>query len=200
MVGRFFPLQPFEQVPPAYSAIKKGGVPMYKLAREGIAPELEPRAVIIHDLRISPVAGDCLRLEVSCSKGTYIRSLARDIGEALGCGATLVELERTVFGDFMIADAISLDEACTLEDPPMIGMSASISHLAQMSVDTAAAADIRQGRRRALDQLPKSSGGHGELRRILAPGDDLVAVVKAGPEGWGFERVFAPSSSCAPDR
>lgn len=191
---------PIEQIPPAYSAIKKDGIPMYKLAREGSAPALEPRPVTIHDLTISPAADDCLRIEVSCSKGTYIRSLARDIGERLGCGATLVELERTVFGDFTIADAISLDAACTLEDPPMISMSAAISHLEQFNVAAAAAVDIRQGRRRALDQLPMCRGGHGELRRILAPGDDLVAVVKAGPEGWGFARVFAPSASCAPTR
>jgi tRNA pseudouridine55 synthase len=191
-----------EQVPPAYSAIKKDGVRMYKLAREGRAPELEPRTVTIHGLTITIRDPTHLELDVSCSKGTYIRSLSRDIGSSIGCGATLVQLERTVFGDFQLSDTISLEAACDSPDPPMVTMSRALSYMAEITVDEGTAADLRQGRQYALGRLGQGgeSDGSGELRRIMAPEDDLVAVVRAQPEGWGFERVFAPAESCAPQQ
>ncbi len=179
-----------QQVPPAYSAIKKGGVPMYKLAREGRAPQLEPRPVRIDLLELRALGPDRIALEVACSKGTYVRSLARDLGDAIGCGATLVELVRTTFGDFRLESAISLEQVEADADPEMVGMAQAIGHMPQFSVDRATADDLRQGRQKVLLSLPKAAA-QGELRRIMAPADDLVAVVRATPVGWDFERVFA---------
>lgn len=88
------------QVPPMFSALKHDGQRLHELARQGIEVERPPRQVCIHDLNATRVAPDALRLEVTCSKGTYIRSLVADIGEQLGCGAHVEQLRRTGLGPF----------------------------------------------------------------------------------------------------
>ena len=109
-----------KQVPPIYSAIKIGGKKLYELAREGKEVEVAPREVEIYDVKILeftpqntltavPVTG--AKIKVHCSKGTYIRSLAHDIGQKLGCGAYLTALERTKAGAFEISSAITIEEA-----------------------------------------------------------------------------------------
>ncbi len=89
-----------EQIPPMHSAIKQNGQPLYKLARQGIEVERQPRKVTIHELTLTRLQGDELELYVHCSKGTYIRTLVEDIGAALGCGAFLSGLRRTRVGPF----------------------------------------------------------------------------------------------------
>ncbi|HWS12283.1 MAG TPA: tRNA pseudouridine(55) synthase TruB [Rhodocyclaceae bacterium] len=98
-----------EQVPPMHSALKRDGVPLYALARRGVVVERAPRRVRIHALNLVARQGARLELDVRCSKGTYIRSLADDLGETLGCGAHLAALRRTAIGRFEVADAIGLD-------------------------------------------------------------------------------------------
>ncbi len=99
------------QVPPMYSALKRDGVPLYKLARQGIEVERAPRAVTLHRLTMHGWDGsEFLRIAVECSKGTYIRVLAEDIGAALGCGGHLTALRRTGSGAFSIDQAVSMDE------------------------------------------------------------------------------------------
>lgn len=105
-----------EQIPPMHSAIKRQGQPLYKLAHQGIEVEREPRTVTIHSLELLRMAGDELEIDVHCSKGTYIRTLAEDIGAALGCGAHLSALRRTLVGPFDIADAVTLDEIAELAE------------------------------------------------------------------------------------
>lgn len=109
------------QKPPRLSAIKHQGVPLYRHARSGQPVDAPPRAVRVHRLELLGMerAGDFLdvRLEVSCSKGTYIRSIADDLGCALGCGGHLCALRRTASGDFRIADAHSLDALAALDCP-----------------------------------------------------------------------------------
>ncbi len=97
-----------EQMPPMYSALKRNGKPLYEYARAGIEIERETRRVRIHELDLEAFDGDCFRIRVACSKGTYIRSLAMDIGTALGCGAHLSALRRTRIGVFDVEDAVSL--------------------------------------------------------------------------------------------
>ena len=87
-----------QQIPPMHSAIKRDGQPLYKLAHQGIEVEREPRAITIHALKLRRLEGDELVLDVRCSKGTYIRVLAEDIGAALGCGAHIAALRRTGVG------------------------------------------------------------------------------------------------------
>lgn len=102
-----------EQVPPQFSAIKKDGVRAYARARQGEEVELAARRVTVHALTLSPAASasDALTADVHCGSGTYIRALARDIGELLGCGAHLTALRRLTVGPFRVEDALSLDQA-----------------------------------------------------------------------------------------
>jgi tRNA pseudouridine55 synthase len=99
-----------EQRPPAYAAIKKGGVPAYKLARRGVAPELAPRRVTVDALALLQMDEGALDVLVWCSAGTYIRALARDLGDALGCGAHLSALRRLHSGSFDVAEALSVTD------------------------------------------------------------------------------------------
>jgi len=99
-----------EQVPPIHSAIKVGGVRAYKLAWKGEKPELKPRKIKIYDIKVLEYSYPHLRIEVNCSRGTYIRSLAHDIGQKLGCGAYLEALIRTKIDEFTIENSIKTNE------------------------------------------------------------------------------------------
>jgi tRNA pseudouridine55 synthase len=101
---------PIQQTPPMYSAVKHNGQPLYKLARAGIRVERRSRTAVIHRLELTSWQPPTATLEVECSKGTYIRSLAHDLGQALGCGAHLKSLIRTRCGLFDIKDAISISQ------------------------------------------------------------------------------------------
>jgi tRNA pseudouridine55 synthase len=100
----------FEQIPSMFSAIKHQGKPLYKLARQGIEVEREPRPVTVFENRLEALDGDRLELVIHCSKGTYVRTIAEDLGEALGCGAHVTALRRRSVGPF------GLDGAHTIED------------------------------------------------------------------------------------
>lgn len=104
------------QVPPMYSALKQDGQPLYKLARAGEVVERKARSIHIAALELLSLEGDLLRLRVSCSKGTYIRTLAEDIGRELGCGAHIAGLRRIVAGPFDLSRAVTLDELIALHD------------------------------------------------------------------------------------
>ncbi|MDP2880584.1 MAG: tRNA pseudouridine(55) synthase TruB [Azonexus sp.] len=105
-----------QQIPPMHSALKRDGRPLYELARQGIEVEREARAVTIHVIELLDFAGDSLMLRVACSKGTYIRVLAADIGAALGCGAHLSALRRTRVGDLDLDGAVTLAELEGLDE------------------------------------------------------------------------------------
>lgn len=105
------------QVPPMYSALKVNGQKLYDLARKGREVAREPRSITIHALTFLGFEEGNVRLRVSCSKGTYIRTLCKDIGEALGCGACMGSLRRTRAGDYTLADAVPLDTLLESEHP-----------------------------------------------------------------------------------
>jgi tRNA pseudouridine55 synthase len=187
---------PIEQVPPVFSAIKKGGVPLYRLARKGIEVEVGPRTVTVHRLTLAPAGPDRLRIDLECSKGTYVRSIARDIGEQVGCGALLEELRRTGFGPFRIEDAVAL-ERLTDEDTGATALAAAVipphealGHLPVIEVDGATADGLRYGRQAVLSGLAPQAGESGACARVVCRGS-LVAVVALGDEGWRLSRVFA---------
>ena len=98
-----------DQVPPMYSAIKRDGQPLYKLARKGQIVEREPRRVKVHRLELTAWDPPHFSLEIDCSSGFYARSLANDLGQSLGCGAHMTSLRRTSAGDFHIAESLSVD-------------------------------------------------------------------------------------------
>lgn len=103
-----------QQVPPAFSAVKIDGQRAYKMARKGQTPELKAKTLVIDDIELLEYAPDQITLRIVCSKGTYIRALARDIGEALNSGAHLTALRRTRVGDFTIDQCLSVDAAAAM--------------------------------------------------------------------------------------
>ena len=98
-----------EQIPPMYSALKRGGQPLYKLARKGIEIEREPRQVTVYAFQLLRWEGEELACELRCSKGTYVRTLATDLGEALGCGAHIAALRRTAVAPYDATRMVTLD-------------------------------------------------------------------------------------------
>jgi tRNA pseudouridine55 synthase len=103
------------QMPPMVSAIKKDGVPLYKLARKGIEVEREPRLIHIYNFRFTNYSEPLGEFRVACTKGTYVRSIAHDLGQKLGCGAHLASLRRSVSGKFDVADATKFDDVMNLK-------------------------------------------------------------------------------------
>ena len=106
-----------QQIPPMYSALKRDGKPLYKYAREGIVLDRPPRDVTIHKLNIVEFSPTEVKIFVRCSKGTYIRTLAEDIGLAIGCYAHLTALHRTEIESFSVDDAIDLETLQTMDNP-----------------------------------------------------------------------------------
>lgn len=185
------------QRPPRFSAIKKGGVPMYKLARRGEAPEPEPRQVTISVLSLWTAGPGLLGFEMDCSKGTYVRSLARDLGQEIGCGAALAELRRTRFGRFSLENAVSLD-ALGSGDPtpvqralvPLLEALEGEAGMALLPLESGDAAALRQGRQEALGLL--EAPGHPDARACLVLDGRAAAIVREHGGTWQLERVFVP--------
>ena len=146
-----------QQTPPMYSALKHQGQPLYKYARQGVEIERLPREVSIHCAELIAFAGDRLCLNVVCSKGTYIRVLAEDIGRRLGCGAHLTALRRTQVGNFSLDDARPLDwlEAQSASDRDLLLLPADclVAHLPSLALDQDSAVYFRQGQALCLPQL-----------------------------------------------
>jgi tRNA pseudouridine55 synthase len=107
-IGQF--VGAIQQRPPAFSAMKVGGRRAYKLARAGEAPEMQPRTVTVYALELLDYAWPLVRIRVECGRGTYIRAIARDMGESLGVGGYLTELRRTFVGKFHVENALSLEQ------------------------------------------------------------------------------------------
>jgi tRNA pseudouridine55 synthase len=106
-----------QQIPPMYSALKVNGQKLYDLARKGKEVERQPRDITIYELECLEFSGDTARLRVRCSKGTYIRTLCKDIGEALGCGGCMAALRRVSAGEYTIEEAVPLQTLVEAEDP-----------------------------------------------------------------------------------
>jgi tRNA pseudouridine55 synthase len=138
-----------EQVPPMHSALKRGGVPLYRLARQGKHVERQPRRVRIASIELMAFEPPRAELRIRCSKGTYIRTLAEDIGRALGTGAHLRALRRTGSGRFRVEDAIELQALRDLgsaERPRrLIGLEALVEDLPRAELDAGAEARLRNG-------------------------------------------------------
>lgn len=183
-----------EQVPPVFSAIKRAGVPLYKLARRGETVEPpEMRRVEIKRLTLTLVASDAIRFDAICSPGTYARSLARDIGVALGTAAHLEELRRIRNGAFSIVDASTMPALLeALESGGsefrMIGLAESLPEMPEVRVDEIVEARLRNGDSRALDSMVPAGG---ELFKVVTARGDLVAVMRATSRVTAIiERIF----------
>jgi tRNA pseudouridine55 synthase len=163
------------QRPPAYSAKQVGGVRAYKAARRGAPLELEPSAVTVHEWRVLGRRDDDLDAEITCSGGTYIRALARDLGEATGSAAHLVELRRLRAGRFDVAQAVPLDQ---LEGPgiELMAPAVAVGQLPQQVLDDLDARRISHGQ-------PVMAQTTGELA-ALSHDDQLLAVAVREGESW----------------
>lgn len=166
------------QVPPMHSALKRDGRPLYELARQGITVDREARPVTIHVIDLLEFTGSRLRLSVSCSKGTYIRVLAQDIGAALGCGAHLTALRRTRVGDLVLDGAMTLAQIDCIEEGARVACLRPVDALLQSlpRVDLSGEAEQRFSHGNPVD-LP--DGLSGKIR-VYAE-DRLIGVGEPGP-------------------
>jgi tRNA pseudouridine55 synthase len=181
-----------DQVPPPFSAIKVEGRKAYEIAREGKDPDLEPRKVTIHDLQIERYDPPDLSVEVECSAGTYIRSLAHDLGERLGAGAHLAGLQRLKAGPFTLEDAVPL---------PKLEVGFMVDKWERYLVPAADALPDFPVVQLDEEQLEVVSNGHrisaeegaSGLARALSPEGELVAILESVEEGteWHPRKVFA---------
>ncbi len=146
-----------EQVPPMHSAIKYQGKPLYEYIRKGVTVERKSRSVTIYELILERFAGDELEITVRCSKGTYIRTLAEDIGQSLGCGAHLRGLRRTAIGHFRLEGAHTLAqlEAMTMpqRDACLMPLDNLLQELPALELDAAQMIRIAQGQRLVIETV-----------------------------------------------
>jgi len=177
------------QVPPMYSAIKQGGRKLYDLARAGQVVEREARTVTIHALDVLAYEPPELSLRVTCSSGTYIRSLAHDLGAALGIGAHLSALRRTRSGTFSIADAVPLnvllDEADADWLRHCIAPHDALADYPALTITQQQAQILARGQ-----QIPREESTEAELVFAYLPDNRLAAVVQAHGEMWQPHKVF----------
>ena len=177
---------PITQVPPNYSALKRAGRPLYDYARAGETVEAAPRGVVVHELELTSFAGPAaVALTMRCSKGTYVRALARDLGRALGVGAHVTALRRTRSGPFALADARPLEEvlaALAAGRPgaslPLVEPAEALRHLEQRVVTDGVARDARFGRRIALDTVEAGAVTGDNRLCLLDSQGKLVAVAR----------------------
>jgi tRNA pseudouridine55 synthase len=191
---------PISQVPPMHSALKRDGKPLYEYARAGITLEREARNVTIHQLDLLAYDAPMLRLRVACSKGTYIRVLGEDIGAALGCGAHLSALRRTVIGALDVSSALTLDQ---LADHPAADRNSCLqpvdsllSSFPAIVLDDALASRFRQGQRIALDRaglVPPCESGR--VRVYQAPHSLLGTAQLSDGTVLAPERLLADIAS-----
>jgi tRNA pseudouridine55 synthase len=193
---------PISQVPPSYSALKRKGRALYDYARAGETVEIGARPVVVHELELTSFAGPAAAaFRMRCSKGTYVRALARDLGRALGVGGHVTALRRTRSGPFALAQARTMDDVLAAlaagerASPalPLVEPAEALGHLERQVISDELAGDVRMGRRTALAAL-QPGAATGDRRLCLLDGrGKLVAVVRAS-NGAVIEilRVFRP--------
>lgn len=152
-----------EQVPPMYSALKVNGKKLYELAREGITIERKARNITIYAIECLDFKENLLTLDVRCSKGTYIRTLAEDIGHKLGCGGTVKELRRTAAGQFSLADAHAIEELQEMESDAamqaiMIAVDQPLQDFPAMHISQFEAGLVQQGQQIASQFSAENQG------------------------------------------
>lgn len=182
-----------EQVPPMYSALKHNGEPLYKLARQGIEIERPARPVTIYSIELLDFrAGEQAEvdLDIRCSKGTYIRSIAEDLGKALGCGAHVAVLHRSESGPFEESATVSLDELreergeglAELLDHHLLPTDAPVQELPSMALEDTSAYYFRLGNP-VMDPQVYRIGDEGDMVRVFAENGDFLGIGVLDDEG-----------------
>lgn len=168
-----------EQIPPMHSAIKHQGQPLYKLAHQGLEVERQPRRVTIYELSLVHLEGDELEIDVHCSKGTYIRTLAEEIGAALGCGAHLNQLRRTMAGPFTEAGMVTMEQLKQLLleggqdaiDGLLLPIEDALAGWPAINLTANLAYYVRQGQAVQVSQAPTQG-----WVRLFGPEGDFIGV------------------------
>ncbi len=181
-----------EQIPPMYSALKKDGVPLYKLARAGKVVEREARRVTIESLELINVQSPDVTLEVECTKGTYIRTLCADLGDAVGCGAHVIALRRLRTGQYPIERCLPLDQLSVLEDvirsDAFMAVDEALSDYPAAELAEDASLRLNNGIAPLVSELTISdSVMPGDLVRLVFAGR-LMAMARFAPERQALKR------------
>lgn len=181
------------QTPPMYSALKRRGVRLYRLARRGQDVPREPREIKIERLRLWLVGPAEVGMEVSCSKGTYVRTLAADMGKHLGCGAHLKSLRRLSCGPFSVERALPLSAVTELGDRekiPLISLSQALEFLREFRVENHLLSKLKMGQQEVLRGMPAPQEGETMMRLVDSQGV-LVALARWADGRWRLFRVFS---------
>ena len=185
-----------QQVPPMFSALKKDGVRLYQLARQGKEIPREPRAIRIHSLTLRRSNDTAVEFDVTCSRGTYVRTLAADMGRVLGCGAHLKSLRRLGCDHLSVDQAITPDrlaERCASDEKPLISLRSALSHLPAVTWQSRWISRLRLGQQEVLAQLGRPREGE-KLLGILDPRGALAALAEwlddFPPGRWRLLRIF----------
>ncbi len=180
------------QTPPAYSAIKQDGVRLYKLARRGITPARDARPIEIYSLTLREIALPDVEFEVHCSKGTYLRALAHDLGTRLGCGACLTALTRLASGNFRLEDAVTLDQVRTAFAQQYVErllhpLDAALLHFQAVAVNSENMRRIQYGHTLHCGRAYATP-----LLRVYAPDGECIALLEQSrtPGEWKPAKVF----------
>ena len=191
------------QTPPMFSAIKMQGKPLYRLARKGIEVERKEREVEIYNIQMKEIELPLVHFKVSCSKGTYIRTLGRDIGRKIGCGAHLLRLRRIRSGPFTLGQAITWERLKDLSKPDalhswLISLSAALPSLPEMIGDEQLVKKVRFGKEMIVQDLsPQTLPAFekGQWLKMSSPQEGLVAILKSEVKGadipWADPEVVA---------
>lgn len=167
-----------EQVPPAFSAAKVTGRRAYDLARRGEGVALRPRSIVIYAIEVMRYEYPELDLEVQCGKGTYIRSLARDLGERLGCGSLVQTLRRTCVGPFAVEGALALESLAETVRSQLVRMELAVTELPRLVLAESELKRLCQGKSVALAEMPRQ----GEAA-VFNAANRLIAVAAIDPIG-----------------
>jgi tRNA pseudouridine55 synthase len=182
-----------QQTPPMFSALKKDGVRLYRLARQGREVPREPRTVRVELLRLVQISSSQVEIDVTCSRGTYVRTLAADMGVALGCGAHLSSLRRLSCGPLQIEESVTLGRLEAEKSVPpgaLVPLAAALSHLTAVTWDNRWIARLRLGQQEILSQLSKPAADE-TLMPILDRAGHLAALAEwSEPAGWRLARIF----------
>jgi tRNA pseudouridine55 synthase len=199
-----------EQVPPLFSAIKHAGEPLYRYARSQREVQPRPRRVVIHRLQLLDFQPPLLTVELECGKGTYVRSLAHDLGQHLGCGAHLASLVRLRVGPFDLEDACPLSRLEQAFDQDrwreyLLPPDAALAHWPRIDLTIEQETAVRYGQALAADGLalsPAQAPADGALSRAYGPEGALLAVLRYDAEGacWHPTKVFAAAGANAQGR
>jgi tRNA pseudouridine55 synthase len=185
-----------QQIPPMFSALKKNGMRLYKLARQGKEVPRQPRSINIDSIHLQQINSAEIAIDVTCSRGTYVRTLAADLGQALGCGAHLRSLRRLACGHLTIEQAVSLDELERFGprgEGVLLSLNRALAPLRGIVWEHRWIARLRLGQQDVLGEIGKPIERE-ELMRIVDARGDLVALIRWNEEipsgGWRLVRIF----------